>query len=87
MWQYLTIVLLVAVFCLLAFTLLQFKKQARECVLSPEMYIIKRMAKANDAGVMCECKTDSHPVATKTWFSKDYRYGTIDFSNLNKNGN
>jgi len=82
MWQYLTIVLLVAVFILLIFTLLSFRKQARECVLSPENYIIERMAKANKAGVMCQCKTDSHPIATKTWYSKDYKFSAIDFSNI-----
>jgi len=79
-WQYITIVLLVAVFILLVFTLLQFKKQARECVLNPEAYIIERMAKANEAGVMCVCKTDSYPEASKEWYSKDYKFSNIDFS-------
>ena len=80
MWQYLTLVLLVAVFILLIFTLLSFKKNARECVLSPESYIIKRMVKANNAGVMCQCKTDGFPVSSKEWYSKDYSYAfDIDY--------
>ena len=83
-WQYLTLVMLVAVFILLAFTLLSFRKQARSCVLAPEVYVIERMARANKAGVMCECTTDSHPVATKIFYSKDYKYSVIDFSNITK---
>ena len=81
-WQYITIVLLVAVFFLLAFTVLQFKKEARECILNHENYIVERMAKANKAGIMCVCRTDSHPVAYKEWISKDYKYGVIDFSQV-----
>lgn len=82
MWQYLTIVLLVAVFILLIVTIFQFKKQARECVLSPETYFIERMAKTNKAGVKCICETDSFPSAVKQWYSKDYMYPAIDFSKL-----
>ena len=82
MWQYLTMVLLVAVFTFLIVGILQFKKHARECVLNPEEYLIERMSKANDAGVKCVCITDSFPSASKEWYSEDYKFPYIDLTKI-----